>query len=147
VGSRDAGPGSPYKAVALGLAVDVGGSTVAGVALSLLYSIILAATGTSAKEIAELVTHPAHDSWYYILGLVTGTALSVLGGYVCARIAKRSEVKLGAIMAALSTLVGGVLTQLEDPDMTLVTVIVTFGAVMSGALMGRAGNRGRSAPA
>ena len=55
VASRDPGPGSPYKAVAIGLAVDVGGSTVAGVALSLLYSIVLGAMGTSAAEITELV--------------------------------------------------------------------------------------------
>jgi hypothetical protein len=144
LGGGDAPPGAAWKAVILGLVVDVGGSTVAGIALVLLYGMALGASGASAEEIAEQISHPARDSWFSILGFVIGTGFSILGGYVCARIARRAELKLGAITAALSTLIALVMSLQQEPDMALVATIVTFGAVVSGALAGRARNRQRS---
>jgi hypothetical protein len=104
-------PGSPVKAILLGIAVDLGGSMVLGVVFGMIYATSLAAEGLSGDEIASRLQSIPLDSWYHILALSLGLVLSVVGGYVCARIAKHNEYMLGAIQAA---------------------ILITFGVAMGG---------------
>src|SRR5215510_393560 len=99
-------PGSAFKAIALGLVVDVGGSLIAAVILAAIYGAALAATGVPREDIAAAMQASTTDSWFFYVGSLVGLGFSVLGGYVCARIARRSEMKLGAILAALSAISG-----------------------------------------
>jgi hypothetical protein len=98
-------PGSPLKAVTIGLLVDIGGSIVATLLLAVVYGIILGASGATQEEI-EAATSVSTDSWFFYIGTLIGCAFSALGGYVCARIARQSEHRLGAILAGLSVLIG-----------------------------------------
>src|SRR3954468_21093624 len=97
-------PGSWFKAIALGLAVDIGGSLLATIILAAIYAATLGAAGVKPEDIAATLQASASDSWFFYAGTLAGLGFSVLGGYVCARVARRSELKLGAILAALSAL-------------------------------------------
>ena len=135
-------PGSPIKAVTIGLAVDLGGTVVATVILALAYGIVLGALGATAEEIEAVTTDMSTDSGFFYTLALAGLAFSMLGGYVCARIARRSELKLGAILAAISAGVG--LAFGGDPSRLGILISLTIlgiAAVLAGANLGRAKNR------
>ena len=135
-------PGSAFKAIALGVAVDVGGSLFATIVLALIYGVFLAAAGVKREDIAATMQATATDSWFYYVGVVVGLGFSVLGGYVCARIARRSELKLGAILAALSAILGLAFAGDEQQLGTLLSLTLAgIGAVLVGARFGLAKNR------
>ena len=130
-------PGSAFKAIALGLATDIGGSLIATVILALIYGASLGAAGVKQEEIAATMQASATDSWFLYVGSAVGLGFSVLGGYVCARIARRSEMKLGAILAALSS-VSGFFLAADSLQLgtNLSMTLLGFGAVLIGARLG-----------
>jgi hypothetical protein len=143
VHDQPAKPGSAFKAIALGLAVDIGGSLIGTVLLALVYGAALGAAGIKGEDIAATMQASATDSWFFYVGTLIGLSFSVLGGYVCARIARRSEIKLGAILAALSAISGFLLAGDEQQLGTLLSLtLLGFGAVLAGARLGLAKNRG-----
>ena len=134
-------PGSWFKAIALGLAVDIGGSLLATIILAVIYGAALGAAGVRREDIAATMQASANDSWFFYVGTLAGLSFSVLGGYVCARIARRSEMKFGAILAALSALSGFLLAGDEQQLGTLLSLtLLGFGAVLVGARLGLAKN-------
>lgn len=136
-------PGSPVKAVTLGLLVDIGGTTLATLLLAFVYGVVLAASGAGSEEIAAAVDGGLADSWLFYATSGVGLAFSVLGGYVCARIARRAELKLGAVMAGLSAVIGVALGGDHYQLGTLASLtIASIGAVLIGARWGAARNRG-----
>ena len=135
-------PGSAFKAIALGLAVDVGGSLIATVILAVIYGAALGAAGVRREDIAATMQASATDSWFFYAGTLFGLAFSVLGGYVCARVARRSELKFGAILAVLSAALGLALAGDEQQLGTLLSLTLAgIGAVIAGARLGLAKNR------
>lgn len=135
-----AGAGSPVKAVTLGLAADIGGTVAATLIFFVLYGIWLGATGADPEEINGMLDT---DSWLFWAATAVGLAFSVLGGYVCARIAKRAEMKLGAIVAVLSAAIGVLLSADQYQLGTQISMtLAAIGAVMAGARLGQAKNRG-----
>jgi hypothetical protein len=136
-------PGSAFKAIGLGLATDIGGTLIATVILALIYGIALAVSGVKREDIAATMQASAADSWFFYLTSLVGLGFSVLGGYVCARIVRRSELKFGAILAALSALFGilfaGDNTQQLGTFLSL--TLLGIGAVVVGARLGQARNR------
>jgi hypothetical protein len=135
--------GSAFKAVALGLGADIGGTFLAGIALALIYGVVLGASGASTEEIVASTKAIGTDSWLFYAGALVGLAFSVLGGYVCARIARRDEMKLGAILAGLSALIGVLFSGEAYQLGTLISLTLAgIGAVMIGARLGYTKNRG-----
>jgi len=136
-------PGSAFKAVALGLATDIGGTLVATVILALIYGAALGAAGVRREEIAAAMQVSATDSWFFYAMTGVGLGFSVLGGYVYARIARRSELKLGAILAAISATLG-LLMAGDDGQQLGTSISLTLagiGAVLAGARLGLKRNR------
>jgi tellurite methyltransferase len=132
------------KAVAIGLAVDVGGSIAATILLVIAYRIVLRALGVSAEEIESVTADMPTDSALFYLAMLAGLAFSGLGGYVCARIAKGAELKVGAILAAISAGIG--LAIGGDPGrlgLLIGLTLASVAAVFAGANLGRAKNRTR----
>jgi len=136
-------PGSAFKAVALGLATDIGGTLVATAILAVIYGIALAASGVKREDIAATMQASATDSWFFYVSSLVGLGFSVLGGYVCARIARRSELKFGAILAALSALFGILFAgeNTQELGTFLSLTLLGIGAVVVGARLGQAKNR------
>ncbi|HEX2825212.1 MAG TPA: hypothetical protein VHP37_02590 [Burkholderiales bacterium] len=131
-------PGSPVKAVLAGLAIDVGGSLLVGVLMTILYAGSLASRGMSDDEIAAALAKAPDDPAIFIVGSLAGGALSLLGGFVAARIARRDEYRVGAILAALAALIGfGLSWDAYTPIQNALLTLLTAGAVMLGVRLGR----------
>jgi hypothetical protein len=134
-------PGSPVKAIALGMLVDIGGTIAVGSVISIVYAIVLAQQGMTQEQVMEAMQDAPILSTYGLISTVVGLAFSVLGGYVCARIVKRSELRMGAIMAAISTVLGLLLSGGETSAPKIVTLLLLgITAVMVGAWQGRLKN-------
>ena len=135
--------GSALKAVGFGLGVDIGGTVLSGLMFGVVYAMVLGASGSSAEEIAATVNNVDTDSWLFYAGTALGLGFSVLGGYVCARVARRSEYRLGAILAVLSALFGGLIAGDQYQLGTLVSVtLASIGGTFFGARLGYLKNRG-----
>lgn len=80
-------------------------------------------------------------SWLFWAGGAAGLACSVWGGYVCARIARRNEMPLGAAVAGLSALAGFYLGGELQLGTLLAMTLLGIGAVLYGAHWGAARNR------
>ena len=137
------GAGSAIKAVTLGLLADIGGTFAATIVLMVIYGIVLGASGAGVEEITAAADFASTDSWLFYLSAAVGLAFSVLGGYVCARIARRNEMKLGAVLAAISAVSGLVLAGDTYQLGTLLSLTLAgIIAVMLGARLAYTKNRG-----
>ena len=135
--------GSPLKAIMFGLVVDMVGTTVGSLLLGAIYGIALAASGASLDELGAAAEGAAADSWLFWISTAMGLAFSVLGGYVCARIARRNELRLGAILALVSAILGYLIASGHyELGAFLSLTIASIAAVMGGARLGQARNRG-----
>ena len=96
-------PVSPIKAVLLGLLVDIGGTMTAGIAIGLVYVVVqLTANGKTLEEAnAALGSFTTMGLGFAVLFAI-GCAFSVLGGYVCARISRRMDYRLGYVVCPIS---------------------------------------------
>ena len=142
-------PGSPLKAVAFGFGVDTLGTFLGGIVLSIAYGVWLVSTGTPTGELAGALSGERFSAFWW-LGFLMGGGFSALGGYVCARIAKRSEYRLGSFMAALSILLGVGMQLLQESgsmDEATLGALVTWGCVIAGAHAGVLRNRRGVPPA
>jgi MFS-type transporter involved in bile tolerance (Atg22 family) len=82
------------------------------------------------------------SSGYFMFTAVVGLGFSVLGGYVCARMVRRNELRVATILALLITL-GGVLMSGESTfDLGAVVGMnaVQFAAILLGGHLGRRRN-------
>ncbi len=139
-------PRSPLAAVIAGLAVDIGGSLLVGVVISVMYAAQLQAQGLSDREMVEALKAMPPDSGLYMAGLLLGLALSVAGGYVCARVARRDEWKPGLVMAATATLFGLVIDGGAGDQMMLLVTVTSFACNLLGVKFGADHNRRAEAP-
>lgn len=139
-------PGSPYKAVGLGVLTDFGGTLIFTNAVAFIYGVALAASGTPQEEIVEAITAVSPDSWYFWVATIGGGACSVAGGYVCAHIARQSEYTLGAILSVINVVLGLVIGGGgQDAGLSIVLNAATVASVMVGAWIGKKRNRAAKA--
>jgi MFS family permease len=140
-------PGSPLKAVLAGLAVDVGGSALLSLVITVLYALQLHGEGLSDDEMRDAMARLPHDSVLFIAGTLLGALLSVAGGYVCARIARRDEYRIGLVMAAVSGLAGLLLGGVDEAaDMALLLTFTGIACNLLGVKYGADHNRRAQAP-
>lgn len=133
--------GSPIKAVLIGLAIDIGGSTALSIVLAIVHAMELSSSGMSATEVGRALGDIPHDSWIFFAGLIGGGVLSALGGYECARISRRRDYKLGWILGGISSVFGVVMAfdQFSLP-VNLLLGILTLGTVLLGTRLAIAKN-------
>ena len=135
--------GAAWKAIVFGLLSDIALTMVLSILFFAFYSGYLILTGTPADQIGDAFNADAGDAIVTVGLLVTGGAGSMLGGFICARVAKHSEYRLGAILTAIS-LVLGFLFITDEPIAivlmsTTVTVAATFAGVWTGVRLNRSG--------
>jgi hypothetical protein len=132
---RDLEPrrGSPILGVVLGILVDLGGSLLAGLLLTVAYAATLAQDGVNEEQIVGAMTSLSPYSWFGVAGMILGLLSSLLGGLVCALVARRAQYKLGAIVALVSVacglLVGG---QHYSAGLNIIMVVATVALVFVG---------------
>jgi hypothetical protein len=137
VADQDRPRGAPWKAVTFGMLTDIVGTTAAGVILSIVYGIVMASSGASVEEMTETLTKPDPTSPIAIIGMLVGCGFSVLGGYVCARVARHDELKWASIVALGSVVISFLMsTQAYSGELHALLAILTIGAVMAGGYIG-----------
>jgi len=133
---NDAPRGSPVKGMALGLAVDIGGSMLAAFLLFFTWAIWLGASGLDAEAITQEMPENDPMSGISLISYVVGTAFSWLGGYVCARVARETEMQCAAVVATVSTLTALAMGTGLPFALYLLLALLTAGSVMLGGWMG-----------
>jgi hypothetical protein len=136
--------GSAVKAVLVGLAVDIGGSIAFAFLFSIAYGIYLASQGQTSEQMQSAMATVGYDSPLGIVGMVVGSLFSVLGGYLCARIARHSEYRLGIVMC-VATLVLIAFTGVGGDVHAIIAaglVVMTLASIMIGIHIGVRQNRG-----
>ena len=79
--------GSPVKGMALGVAVDLGGSLLASFLLFFVWAVWLGASGVEPEAITQQMADADPLSAVSLIGYVLGGGFSWFGGYICARVA------------------------------------------------------------
>lgn len=92
---------APIKAVIVGVVVDQVATTIFQFAVFSLYGLMLVEEGLGPKGITQAFDSLGWGSWPRIIIEVGGLAISVLAGYLCARIARQRIFRTTLIMAAL----------------------------------------------
>lgn len=137
VKDQDRPRGSPLKAVSLGVLADIVGTAAASVLLSFIYGIVLATGGASVEEITEAAAHVDPGSAISIFGFVIGAGFSFLGGYICARVAGRDELRWASVVAVISIGIGFLVgAQVYTAELNVLLAILGIGAVMAGGYAG-----------
>jgi hypothetical protein len=141
-------PGSPLRAVLVGLAVDIGGTALLRIVL-----LIIAVAQVRTPDMTESQLHDAlasipPQSALQIVGTLLGSLLSVAGGYVCARIVRRDEYRVGAVMAGVGVLYELMTDSGGTPaDLLVLLVLCDIACNMLGVKYGAEHNRRLEAPA
>ena len=94
---------------------------VVAVIFAIIYSIFLAQQGYSPDEIESMMTT---SSLVYLVSLMLGLGCTVLGRFVCARIAKREEVKHSAIMGVAGLVLALLSTGGPEPIWYLIIGVI-----------------------
>src|SRR5262245_29621468 len=132
--------GSPVKGMIFGLLVDIGGSFVASVVLFFVWAIWLGASGLEPEAIAQAMAEPDPVSAFSLISYAVGGGFSLLGGYVCARVARETEMRCAAVVATVSSLVSLAMGTGLPVALYLFLTVLTFAAVMFGGWMGQQHN-------
>lgn len=140
VSDRDRPRGKPVRGIAVGIAVDIVGSTVAAFVLMFAWGIWLAASGADAEQIQEAVQNVDPLSGIALLGYAVGAVLSWLGGYVAARVARETELMCAAAVAVVSSLIGIAMAWSFPGWLNALLVVFTFASVMLGGWIGEQRN-------
>lgn len=131
---RDTEPGSIPKAVAIGVAIDIGGTLLASFAVALIYGGILGARGYDEEAIAAEFQQIEVWSAYGILAGAIGLSISAFAGFHCARIANRNDYLAPGIMAMISCAFGAAISAGAHSHMTLIVLsALSVIAVLTGA--------------
>lgn len=134
VDSREMGRiGPTWKAVLMGVATDLLGTTLAGIVLVVFFSGMLVAQGHQPEQIGSRLME---SSAYQIVSLMVGLAFTVLGGYVAARVANHREYWHALIVGAIVLVIGEVVISSDPTGMKLSLRIIGDLMVIPAALMG-----------
>ena len=129
--------GAPLKGVIYGVLVDIVGTTAATLVIMFVWGVVLAMNGVAAEDIEAAAQKMDPTSLVGLLASAAGGAFSFFGGYVCARVAARAEIKWAAVLAVISTLFGLLMTMHVPRDAyNTVMLVANFVIVVLGGYAG-----------
>jgi hypothetical protein len=139
--------GAPWKAVLFGLVVNIGGSMLAGFLLVIATAIYTGYTDPNGfndnqvEKIAQIFSDPT--SSIMIVGYIIGFLFSIFGGYVCSRIARHNELKLGGVLALVSSVLGLLMdgNSAASFPLELLLYSASIGGIMFGSWVGMKRNQ------
>ena len=130
----DRRPGSIVRAVVVGTLIEIVGTFVAGLLIGLVYGVVMATRGVSPDAMQAMLEHLDPRSGFVWISSFVGALVSVLAGYVCARIANTLSYKPAFILAGVSCVLG-TLTGIGSYAWWFLALLaaLTAGAVLLGA--------------
>lgn len=130
------------KAIFIGLCLDQFGSITIAFAASVILGIYLRSQGYSLEDMLHYARNTdVHNAYHYSV-LLPGLLMSLLSGYVCARIAQRPNYTVSIIFACLDMCTAVLITLTHSPEKFLLASnldynaffnIGSFAAVLLGA--------------
>lgn len=140
-------PGTPLRAVLTGTAIDICGSRVVQIVVFTCYVMQVVPSGASDVQAAELLQKQPPSFGLLFVLIALGSLMSVAGGYACARIALRDELRVGAILAVVAVLFGLLIDDAGVSDLTLLYVLCDVAGLLLGVKYGAERNRRLESPA
>ncbi len=129
-------PGSVPKAVAIGVAIDIGGTLLMSFAAALIYGAILGVRGLSEEAIVAEFEQMQPWSMFGVITGSMGLAISAFAGFQCARIANRNSYLAPGIMAMISCAFGAALSSGAYSQTVLIVLsALSVIAVLAGAFV------------
>ena len=126
--------GSPVKAILIGLLVDIVGSFVLVFILGIIYSVMLASQGLTPEEIEYRLTNLDPYSLFSLVCMFFGGLMTVIAGYICAKIVNYSEYKFALILGFISAMVGYMAGESYYSTLdNIFLVLLTLGCALFGA--------------
>ncbi len=142
VDTKEFKQGKWYNAILLGFLVDFIGTMLVSILLSVLVTAYFMSHGMKVEEVRGLLTATDFTSPIYIASLGIGLVFSILGGYICARIANHHEYRYVAIIGLLDILLGLVMSPQSFPTLHhLALTALSFAALFTGAYLHVAARR------
>jgi hypothetical protein len=139
-------PGSPWRAVLTGVAIDVCGSRVVEIIAVTCYAMQVVPSGMTDAQASELLRAlPPSFSLFLVLN-VLGMLMSVAGGYACARVALRDEWRVGAMLAGVSVVFNLLIDDTGVSDLALLYTLCDVAGLLLGVKYGAERNRRLEAP-
>jgi uncharacterized membrane protein YoaK (UPF0700 family) len=93
--------GLAVKAIIVATVVDIAATIFIGIAISIVYGVILASNGDSIEVITLKLSNMELTSKVSLLALISGFLVTVFAGYLCAKLVNHSEYKTVAIFAII----------------------------------------------
>lgn len=103
-----------FKALALGILTDFGGTIVASTIVFAMFVGNLGTDQMSPVEMEEAMQAATQHGGFLVTSLIVGLGFSALGGYVAARVAKK-ELYLNAGLVGVFSLLVGLFTGGQGP--------------------------------
>jgi hypothetical protein len=137
------------RAVLTGISIDLCGSVLLDMILRSLYVAQAGTPGMTSDQVRDLARSMPPQSPLSVLGILLGALISVVAGYVCARIARRGEFLVGGLMAAALVILDLMLfdTSGDPGDLLLLELVTSVACNLLGVKYGAAQNRRLEAPA
>ena len=140
--TEDKDPVSLIKAIGLGLLTDLGGTLIASIAVGVMW--VSRNTDSDPEQLNRILMTPGSDPFNAML--VLGLGMTVLGGYVCASVARRRNFVAPAIQGLILLAFGAMGSHSTPVGMLLLMNIGTVLAVMGGAWLRIRRIRPRTSP-
>jgi len=136
------------RAVLTGMSVDICGTALLGYIIASVYAAQVTTPDMTPAQVDEAVRSIPSQSPLVTTYILLGALISVAAGYVCARIARRNEVAIGAVMAGGTTLVDLAIDNSNRPptDLAVLFILCSVACAMLGVRYGAALNRRLEAP-
>ena len=97
--------GSPVKAIALAVMVDVLGSVLVGVGLFVTYLVVQVLQGVEPDAVMELFNRDMDGPLITVLLIVLGSAVSVYAGYLCAKAVNHHEYRYVGVYVLIMVMI------------------------------------------
>jgi len=132
------------KGIIIGSLVDVIGSLVVGMVIGAIWSANYVSSSGAHPTSAELQQYLMNSPYFILTSLLTGLALTAIGGYVAAVIARASELfnagavgALGLIFVAISELISRATAPSPNWYLAAALVLTLPAALLGGFLRGK----------
>ena len=127
-------PGSLVKAVAVGVAIDIGGTALVSFATVVIYAALLTSRGQTSDQIKQAIDTLVPWSGFGLIASLLGCLMSMLAGYQSAAVANRTNYLAPGILSVISTAVGAYAGGGSFPAWILLALSgITVAMTLSGA--------------
>jgi hypothetical protein len=127
-----------WKALLVGLGIDIGGSMLAGILMAVVFAVVAATNNQfSARPAADPAGMATWLSLLSLGGRAVAAGFSLLGGRVTTRLARRSDYRLGFLLAGLSAGISLLTGSGQPAGAMVVRATVTVAAILLGTRLGQ----------